>query len=44
MFGHFTILCMKGLTAGDYRSASGQLQNNTVNGASLITINPVIII
>ena len=35
-------------TVGNYKSASkqlqnsGQLQNNTVNGAMLITINPVI--
>ena len=30
------------LTAGNYRSASGQLNNNSVNGAMLITINRVI--
>ena len=30
------------LTAGNYKSASGQLQNNTVNGAISITINRVI--
>ena len=28
-------------TAGNYRSASGQLNNNSVNGAVLITINSV---
>ena len=30
--------------AGSYKSASGQLQNNSVNGAMLITINPVMIL
>ena len=30
------------LTAGNYTSTSGQLQNNTVNGAMLITMNRVI--
>ena len=30
------------LAAGNYKSTSGQLQNNSVNGAMLITINRVI--
>ena len=30
------------LEAGNYKSASGQLQNNSVNGTMLITINHVI--
>ena len=30
------------LTAGNYKSASGQLQNNSVNGAVLITVIRVI--
>ena len=30
------------LTAGNYKSGSGQLKNNSVNGAMLITINRVI--
>ena len=30
------------LTAGNYKPASGQLQNNSVNGAVLITISSVI--
>ena len=30
------------LRAGNYKSASGQLQNNTVNGAMSISINRVI--
>ena len=31
------------LIAGNYKSASGQLQNNTVNGTTSITISRVII-
>ena len=31
------------LKAGNFKSLSGQLQNNTVKGALLITVNPVII-
>ena len=31
------------LTVGNYKSASGKLQNNTVNGAMSISINSVII-
>ena len=37
------IICIEtNIAAGNYKSASGQLQNNSVNGAILITIHHVI--